>query len=145
MKKIVLAFSAIYFLMFISVYSCKKPACPPPEEPSQFDYLTEDYWKVDKFEEYINGNLTRLNPGDPDERFVFSPSKDYFYFGYDGSLEDYGTFQFNSGDPSIIDLYLVNNRFYRLTVDKLTADTLQYETSFTRNGQSYRWVYYLKR
>lgn len=145
MKKFRFIFSVIYLFFFVALYSCKKPACPPPEEPTPFEYLTEDSWKVEKFEDYVNGNLVRLNPGDPDERFVFSPSKDYFYFDYYGNLQDYGRFEFYPGNPTTIGLYLVYNRNYQLIVTKLTEDTLHYQITVFRNGQTHLWKYYLYR
>ncbi len=148
MNKKVFFLSFLLLLLIGNINSCKKKECSSSEiieEPSLFDYLTEDSWKIEKFEEYIDGNRTRLNPGDPDERFVFSRSKDYLYFGYDGGLQDYGRFEFHSTNAPYIDLYLSYNRYYHLDIIKLEAKTFQYETVFENNGHNYRWVYYLYR
>ena len=95
MKKLVVLFLAIALIP--SIQSCKKKETP---KPSAEELITKDDWTHIKNEIYdANGNL--INTDTRNNKMVFSPSGDYYYYNISGNISEYGTWALLDDDTKI--------------------------------------------
>ena len=134
MKKSLIILLAIALIP--SFQSCKKKEEP---KPSAEELITQDDWIMYKIEMYdANGNLT--NTVTANNKWVFAPSKDYYYYDNSGNLNDYGTWSLSDNDSKIT-LNSHDGSVYPFDIDKLTKN----EFDLVLSGSSGKWILYLKR
>ena len=109
MKKLVVFLLAIALIP--SIQSCKKKE---ESKPTAKELLTKDAWRHVKVEFYNNsGNL--VNTITLNNKMVFSPSGDYYYYNSSGNISEYGTWSLiddetkiqmrdQGGQPGIFDI-----------------------------------------
>jgi len=135
MKKLVVFLLAIALIP--SIQSCKKKEEP---KPSAKELLTKSAWHHVKNETYdSNGNLT--NTQTKDNKMVFTPSNDYYYYNNAGQIIEYGTWRFTDDDTKIDFTEHGTTQAASFNIDKLTESEFTISIAFG----SVKYVLYFKR
>ncbi len=135
MKKFVVLLLALALIP--SIQSCKKKEEP---KPSAKELLTQDAWYHFKNETYdSNGNLT--NSQTRNNKMVFAPSNDYYYYNNTGQISEYGTWRLTDNDTKIEMLEHSDTQAASFNIDKLTESEFTISIAFG----SVKYVLYFKR
>ena len=117
MKK--LAVLLLTVMMIPAVQSCKKKQKEP--EPSAKELITKDDWMLTKRKLYdSNGNL--ITSENPNFRWVFAPTQDFYFYDNAGDLYLYGTWELLNDDSKIHLVTHGGGIDVTLDIDELTGD-----------------------
>ena len=134
MKKLVIFLLAIALMP--SLQFCKKKEEP---KPSAEEIISMDDWTFYKAEFYdANGNL--LGTSYENNKVVFTPSGDFYFYDSSGNIADYGTWELIDNDAKI-KIFTHSGTTWIFEIEKLTDNEFDYSDS----GGSGKQIYYHKR
>ena len=124
--------------MIPAVQSCKKKQKEP--EPTAKELITMDDWTL-KNRKVYDSNDNLIIDENPNLRWVFSPSNDFYFYDSAGDIYLYGTWELLDDDSKIRIMEHGGGIDVTLDIDKLTND----EFTISHPYGSGKEVLYLER